>query len=199
MNDCLEQLAEKRRSIYNLGRRPVMNEDEIAELVRHCVKFSPSAFNSQPCRVVVLFGTDSHRLWELTLAELKKVTPPERFAATETKIRSFDAGLGTILFFNDSETTANLQQKFPLYADKFPLWAEQASGILQYLIWTSFAEHDLGASLQHYNPLIDDAVKKAWNLPEGWKLIAQMPFGSIEAPADAKTFIPVEERVIIVK
>lgn len=122
MNDCLEQLAEKRRSIYNLGRRPVMNEDEIAELVRHCVKFSPSAFNSQPCRVVVLFGADSHRLWELTLAELKKVTPPERFAATEAKIRSFDAGLGTILFFNDSETTANLQQKFPLYADKFPLW-----------------------------------------------------------------------------
>ena len=74
MNDCLEQLAEKRRSIYNLGRRPVMNEDEIAELVRHCVKFSPSAFNSQPCRVVVLFGADSHRLWELTLAELK---PPQ--------------------------------------------------------------------------------------------------------------------------
>ena len=121
MNDCLEQLAEKRRSIYNLGRRPVMNEDEIAELVRHCVKFSPSAFNSQPCRVVVLFGADSHRLWELTLAELKKVTPPERFTATEAKIRSFDAGLGTILFFNDSETTANLQQKFPLHADTFPL------------------------------------------------------------------------------
>ena len=24
----------------------------------------------------------------------------------------------------------------------------------------------LGASLQHYNPLIDDEVKKAWNLPD---------------------------------
>ena len=35
----------------------------------------------------------------------------------------------------------------------------------------------MGASLQHYNPLIDDEVRKAWNLPGDWKLVAQMPFG----------------------
>ncbi|MFR8207158.1 MAG: nitroreductase family protein [Alphaproteobacteria bacterium] len=111
----------KRRSIYNLGRRPVMNEDEIAELVRHCVKFSPSAFNSQPCRVVVLFGADSAPFVGTHPCRTEKVTPPERFAATEAKIRSFDAGLGTILFFNDLETTANLQQKFPYTLTSFPL------------------------------------------------------------------------------
>ena len=33
----------------------------------------------------------------------------------------------------------------------------------------------LGASLQHYNPLIDDEVKENWNPPSKWKLIAQMP------------------------
>lgn len=120
MNDCLEQLAEKRRSIYNLGRRPVMNEDEIAELVRHCVKFSPSAFNSQPCRVVVLFGPNSHRLWELTLAELKKVTPPERFAATEAKIRSFDAGLGSILFSTIRKPPQTCSKNFPYTPTSFP-------------------------------------------------------------------------------
>ena len=48
MNDCLEQLAEKRRSIYNLGRQPVMNEDEIAELVRHCVKSAPLRSTPSP-------------------------------------------------------------------------------------------------------------------------------------------------------
>lgn len=36
----------------------------------------------------------------------------------------------------------------------------------------------LGASLQHYNPLIDDEVRKRWSLPREWKLIAQMPFGT---------------------
>ena len=35
----------------------------------------------------------------------------------------------------------------------------------------------MGASLQHYNPLIDDEVRRVWNLSDDWKLIAQMPFG----------------------
>ncbi|NFV72581.1 nitroreductase, partial [Clostridium botulinum] len=34
-----------------------------------------------------------------------------------------------------------------------------------------------GASLQHYNELIEEDVKKEWNIPNNWKLIAQMPFG----------------------
>ena len=37
----------------------------------------------------------------------------------------------------------------------------------------------MGASLQHYNPLSDDEVRKAWNLPGDWKLVAQMPFLSL--------------------
>jgi len=40
--------------------------------------------------------------------------------------------------------------------------------------------------LQHYNPLIDEAVAKEWNLPESWKLRGQLVFGSIEAPAGKK-------------
>ena len=35
----------------------------------------------------------------------------------------------------------------------------------------------IGASLQHYNPLIDNEVREHWGLPGQWQLIAQMPFG----------------------
>ena len=35
-----------------------------------------------------------------------------------------------------------------------------------------------GASLQHYNPLIDEAVAKQWHINPNWKLIAEMPFGT---------------------
>ena len=28
-----------------------------------------------------------------------------------------------------------------------------------------------------YNPLIDEEVRRTWNLPEHWHLIAEMPFG----------------------
>ncbi|EZO13390.1 hypothetical protein AJ65_02454, partial [Pseudomonas aeruginosa 3578] len=49
-------------------------------------------------------------------------------------------------------------------------------------------------SLQHYNPLVDAQTHKTWNLPESWKLRAQMPFGAIAAPAGEKAFIAESER-----
>ena len=53
----------------------------------------------------------------------------------------------------------------------------------------------MGASLQHYNPLIDDEVRKAWNLPGDWKLVAQMPFGVPVAQPGSKEVMSLDERV----
>lgn len=52
-----------------------------------------------------------------------------------------------------------------------------------------------GGILQHYNPLIDEKVKNEWNIPEHWKLIAEMPFGKPTFQPGEKEFQPVEERV----
>lgn len=71
--------------------------------------------------------------------------------------------------------------------------------MLEYIIWTALEAEGAGASLQHYNPLIDAAVKQEWKLPESWMLLAQMPVGSVEAPAGEKTFLPIDERVKIFK
>jgi len=94
-----------------------------------------------------------------------------------------------VLFYEDTATVQALQEKFPLYADNFPVWSEHASGIAQYAVWTALAEADIGASLQHYNPLPDAAVAAEWDLPSTWRLRAQMPFGSHEAGFGEKTFI----------
>ena len=48
--------------------------------------------------------------------------------------------------------------------------------------------------MQHYNPLIDELIAGEFDLPSNWKLRAQMPFGSIEAPASNKDFIADEGR-----
>ena len=53
----------------------------------------------------------------------------------------------------------------------------------------------LGASLQHYNPLIDEEVRKAWSLPDDWKLIAQMPFGTPTAQPGPKDVMSLDKRV----
>ncbi|WP_281241496.1 nitroreductase family protein [Sporomusa acidovorans] len=77
----------------------------------------------------------------------------------------------------------------------FPVWSNQASGMLQFTIWTALELEGLGVSLQHYNPVIDDRVKREWDIPSNWKLIAQMPFGKPVAQPSPKECLPLEERV----
>jgi predicted oxidoreductase (fatty acid repression mutant protein) len=67
--------------------------------------------------------------------------------------------------------------------------------MFQYVVWTSLELEGFGASLQHYNPLIDDEVKKEWGIPDNWKLLSQMVFGKPTAPAGEKEFKPLAERV----
>ena len=59
----------------------------------------------------------------------------------------------------------------------------------QFAVWTALANADVGASLQHYNPLVDAEVAARWNIPASWKLRAQMPFGSNEKPFGEKAFM----------
>lgn len=186
---------ETRRSIYSIGRKEVLKKEEISSIIEHCLKFCPTAFNSQSARLVVLYDDASLKFWQIALNELKKLVPADKFAQTEEKITSFSAGIGTILFFEDTETIENLQSKYALYKDNFPKWAEQANAMLQYMIWTSLSSVGIGSNLQHYNPLVDKGVQDAWDISPKWKLIAQMPFGSIEAPADEKSFLPIEGRL----
>ena len=138
-------------------------------------------------------------MWNVVKDCLREKVPAEAFAKTEEKINSFAAGFATVLYFIDDEVTESLQKKYPLYAENFPIWAEQANGMLQYMVWTALAEQNIGASLQHYNPLIDEKVHEFWKLPKSWRLRAQMPMGSIEAAAGEKTYLPLEERVWVFK
>ena len=42
---------------------------------------------------------------------------------------------------------------------------------------------------------IEEDVAKEWNIPSGWKLVAQMPFGKPVSGAGEKEFLPLDERV----
>jgi predicted oxidoreductase (fatty acid repression mutant protein) len=138
------------------------------------------------------------KLWDLTIEEVRKVAPAEGFDKTEAKLKSFAAGVGTVLFFEDQDVVRSLQEKFALYADNFPVWSEQAGGMAQLSVWSALANADVGASLQHYNPLIDGVVAREWNVPASWKLRAQMPFGSNENGFGDKPFMDDAERFRVV-
>jgi predicted oxidoreductase (fatty acid repression mutant protein) len=72
-----------------------------------------------------------------------------------------------------------------------------AGAMLQFMIWTSFAQKNIGASLQHYNPLIDNIIKQQFKINQDWKLVAQMPFGGVVEEPKAHEVKYINESLIV--
>lgn len=184
----------QRRTIYAVGKNVALTPEQIESVIKEAVNHSPSAFNSQTSRIVTLFGESHLQFWNIVRETLRKIVPEAAFEGTNTKINSFAAGYGTVLFYEDQDVVKSLQEQFALYADNFPVWSEHSSAIAQFAVWTALSEQNIGASLQHYNPIVDAEIAEVFDIPANWKLRAQLVFGSIEAPAGEKTFMAEADR-----
>ena len=187
----LESLK-SRRTHYDINRELPVDEARIFDLIEKATELVPDAFNMKSSRVVVATGEKQDQLWDTIYDVFEGKVARE-------KIDSFKNGYGTILYFYDQAVVKGMQDQFSLYADKFPEWASQASAMLQISIWSGLKELGVGASLQHYNPVIDEAVRKLFDLPESYVLNAQMPFGGIGSHPDEKPAEDISQRVIFVK
>ena len=180
MERSFSEALKHRRTYYSITNQSPIPDQEIECIVNMTVRHVPSAFNSQSTRVVLLLGESHKKLWKIVKD-------------------AFACGYGTVLFFEDQKVVKGLQEAFPSYQDNFPGWSLQTSAMHQLAIWVMLEDVGFGASLQHYNPLIDDEVRRAWNLPGHWHLIAEMPFGLPVTKPGEKEFQPLEERVRVFK
>lgn len=185
MKRTFEEALRHRRSHYALAPDSPVADDRIIQIVKFVMEVTPSAFNSHSARLVVLLHEYHKALWQIVVETLRPMVGAEQMERTRKKIeQSFAAGYGTVLFFEDQNVVKDLQRQFPTYADKFEGWSAESSAMHQLALWTALEEEGFGASLQHYNPLIDNAVRDRWQLPSSWRLIAQMPFGTpLDEPA----------------
>ena len=189
MNSQIIASLKNRRSQYQLSSFLPSSPKETTDLIQEAIRLSPSSFNSQSSRAVILYGQQHHKLWTITADSLRRVVPADSFAATRDKIATFAQGAGTVLFYEDVDVVKGLQEQFTLYSENFPIWSEQSNGMAQLAVWAALADAGIGASLQHYNPLIDDDVADEWDVPAPWKLRAQMPFGTATGKALDKSFM----------
>ena len=190
MSNQFLDLINKRRTIYAIGKNVQHSPEHLTDLIQQAIKQSPSSFNSQSSRAVILFNAEHEKFWNFVKEKLSSYAKDAESALqTDAKIASFAAGLGTVLFFEDMAVIEGLQQQFPLYADNFPVWSEHSTAIAQFATWTALHTEGLGASLQHYNPIVDEQVHAQWNIPASWKLRAQLVFGSIESEATEKDYM----------
>lgn len=184
------KLLKQRRSYYEINKDLPVEEKVVFDFIKEATELVPDAFNMKSSRVIVAVGEKHEQLWDNIYNVFGGEVPRE-------KIDSFKNAYGTILCFYDQEVVDTLRSKFVLYADRFEDWAIQSSGMLQLSIWTGLRELNIGASLQHYNPVIDDMVREMFDIPKSWVLNAKIPFGGIVAEPQAKDKEDISQRVRI--
>lgn len=187
----------KRHSFYRLNDNIPFSYEDISHWVEENLKFYPSPFNSQSARLILLSGENHKKLWDITLQKLLPLTNGTKVQALKDKMAQFAQAYGTVLFYIDTKVVQSLKDKFPLYASNFDNWSYQTNAILQFMIWTTFANHSIGANLQHYNPVIDVDVQKAFDVPSDWVLVAQMPFGGIVSTPEAHAVEDIKKSLVI--
>lgn len=192
-------IIKQRRSVYDLHKHLPISEKKLMRILEDVITESPTAFNMQSSHVIVLLDGQHERLWNIITKTLKDVVPSDKFEPTQNKMDMFTNAKGTILFFENTQIIELLKIDYPLYKDQFNNFALIGMGILQGNIWNALAEVEIGASLQHYNPLIDKAVKEEWDIPEHYQLSAQMVFGGIGSIPEPKEKVDVHSRLNLYK
>ncbi|KPI39771.1 putative nitro HBN1 [Cyphellophora attinorum] len=180
------EATHKRRTYRDLENRSTVADKTIISLAEAAIVDVPSAFNNQAARLTILFDNDHKKLWSITANALLAKIGEERWnSGTKDRIAGFAGAYGTILFWDDLEVAEKMRNSAPdIYKDKTDEWIHQSNGMHQYYLWTALEALGMGANLQHYNPLIDDEVRKTWRVPETWNLRAQMVFGALKAGSD---------------
>lgn len=188
----LKDVLINRRSIRVLGKDPKVTKEWLKPIVE-AVEYVPSAFNMQTGKMIILLDESHEKLWDIVAAALEAKIGKERMGPTQEKLNGFKGGNGTILYFEDKEKVGEMAEQFKSYKEHFNNWSEQGNGILQSAMWFALTAEGLGASIQHYNPLIGEEVRTAFDVPETWVLRGQMPFGKIEEVPDKRELLPLSE------
>ena len=127
----LETLA-LRRSYYPLSKALPANvtKPRLESIITETIRQTPSSFNSQSSRAVLLLGAEHEKLWDITRDTLKAIVPAESFEPTAAKMAMFRAAAGTVLVFEDETVVKGMEEQFALYKERFAPWANQSAGML---------------------------------------------------------------------
>ncbi|KAJ7758540.1 nitroreductase [Mycena maculata] len=202
MSDAYLAAIAVRRSNYAITNKSSVPDEKLEAIVKKAVLHSPTSFNIQSSRAVLVTGAANTKLWNLIAASNSKGLEGEAKVAAEAKTAHFAGGYGSVLFFEDQAVIEAITAKIPVYTKQFPVWSTNAAGILHANVWTAFTLEGLGATLQHNGAYSDELVadiQKAFGLPSTWTSTAILPFGDPAAPPAEKSFGPIEERVKVFK
>ncbi|KAL6937255.1 hypothetical protein ACO0OL_001816 [Hanseniaspora opuntiae] len=164
--ETLLTAIKERRTIYSL--KPELPAGvtlaDIKDITQAILKDTPSAFNSQPNKVIILTGDAHKKVWN----QVVDAIPTE-----DGKKRPQSAA-------------DEAYEGFPAWAAAFPDFAVTSNGAVQISTWTALSQlPGFGAHLQHYNFLKGFLGDK---IGENYTIQAQLVFGTKVAEAGEKTY-----------
>lgn len=115
-----------RRTIYALSKESPISNARIQEILAETIKHSPSSFNNQAGRAVLLFGDDHDQLWNIAEEVVKTKLPQQAYDGLKPKLDGYKNGYGTIMFFEDGETMKPYKAAHPEMP--FDQWSEHSQG-----------------------------------------------------------------------
>ena len=83
------EAIQHRRTYYSIDHQITITPNQVETIVKTAVLHTPSAFNSQSARVLLLWGKHHTRLWEIVATTLRTKIGANRFAKTEEKLIRF--------------------------------------------------------------------------------------------------------------
>lgn len=171
----------KRRSIRKLASGPV--SDETILRILEAARWSPSAANSQPTRMVVL-RERNREFWDFIEATLKQKLQGEQLQRALNRLPGYRAGIFSIVFFEDT-AIADSQLSSGMNPELVKSFAAQALGIVQANVWNAVAAAGLATSNQHINLQMEEELHAFLDVPTTWKSYSIFPVGyPDEIPAE---------------
>ncbi|KAH6698291.1 Nitroreductase-like protein [Leptodontidium sp. MPI-SDFR-AT-0119] len=198
MSDKFLDIIRSRRTCYSISPKSPISDERILEIAREVIKHTPSSFNCQSTRFVILLQHQHVRFWEIAKECFKSTLSAVMYSEYEKKLSGRQDGYGTILLFEDSATIREFQSKFPRFKYHLEDFSEANNAIQAVNLWTALHLEGFGCNLQHVNPTVDQRVTSEWNVPPAWSLKAQLVFGLPTGElSHEKVFKSTDERIMV--
>lgn len=85
-----------RRTYYALSPTSPIPDSKIEQIVTDTIKHTPSAFNSQTTRIVLVVKEEHKKLWDMIMSVYEEMLPKEKYEHAKGRMEGFRKGYGTV-------------------------------------------------------------------------------------------------------
>ncbi|KAK7194248.1 hypothetical protein NESM_000339600 [Novymonas esmeraldas] len=149
-----------------------VTRDYLTTVVQRAVALTPSSFNSQSTRVVVLHGRMHRLFWQRLIGHTVHLAK-EAALLTDQVVPA----ACTVILCEDMDVVRRMQATFPKYASLLPGHAEQASAMCELSVVSALGCDGVATLSRHHRIDLHENFHEVFTVPPSWEMRAQIACG----------------------